>query len=39
VDSHVKNLRHKIESDPEDPTHILTVHGVGYKFRPGPEGE
>lgn len=39
VDSHVKNLRHKIEPDPEAPTHILTVHGVGYKFRPGTEGE
>ncbi|GAB4306153.1 MAG: response regulator transcription factor [Candidatus Bipolaricaulota bacterium] len=39
VDSHVKNLRHKIEPDPEDPTYILTVHGVGYKFRPGQEGE
>jgi len=34
VDSHVKNLRRKIEPDPDDPTYILTVHGVGYKFRP-----
>lgn len=38
VDSHVKNLRHKIEPDPENPTYILTVHGVGYKFRPAAEG-
>jgi len=38
VDSHVKNLRHKIEPNPEDPTHILTAHGVGYKFRPETEG-
>lgn len=37
VDSHVKNLRHKIEPDPEDPSFILTVHGVGYKFRPSAE--
>jgi DNA-binding response OmpR family regulator len=32
IDSHVKNLRKKIESDPEHPTYILTVYGVGYKF-------
>lgn len=33
IDSHIKNLRHKIEPDPEKPTFILTVHGIGYKFR------
>lgn len=33
VDSHVKNLRKKIESDPNHPRYIITVHGVGYKFR------
>ncbi|HAZ30257.1 TPA: DNA-binding response regulator [Candidatus Acetothermia bacterium] len=38
VDSHVKNLRQKIEPNPEAPIYILTMHGVGYKFRPG-EGE
>jgi two-component system alkaline phosphatase synthesis response regulator PhoP len=32
VDAHVKNLRAKIESDPANPQHILTVFGVGYKF-------
>jgi two-component system alkaline phosphatase synthesis response regulator PhoP len=32
VDSHIKNLRSKIESDPRHPTLILTVFGVGYKF-------
>jgi two-component system alkaline phosphatase synthesis response regulator PhoP len=32
VDAHVKNLRRKIESDPRDPQHVLTVYGVGYKF-------
>ncbi len=33
IDAHIKNLRHKIEIDPKDPKHILTVHGVGYKFQ------
>lgn len=37
VDSHVKNLRRKLEPDPDKPTFILTVHGVGYKFRPAHE--
>ena len=32
IDTHVKNLRRKIEQDPKIPTHILTVHGVGYRF-------
>jgi len=31
IDSHIKNLRKKIEPDPNHPTYILTVHGVGYK--------
>jgi two-component system alkaline phosphatase synthesis response regulator PhoP len=34
VDMHVLKLRQKIEPDPEAPRHILTVHGVGYKFIP-----
>ncbi|MFO7698270.1 MAG: response regulator transcription factor [Anaerolineae bacterium] len=33
VDTHVKNLRRKIEPDPPNPTYILTVHGIGYKLR------
>jgi len=33
VDTHIKNLRRKIEPDPPNPTYILTVHGVGYKLR------
>jgi len=33
IDSHMKNLRYKIETDPREPQYILTVHGVGYKFR------
>lgn len=32
VDVHVRYLRQKIEEDPENPTLILTVRGVGYKF-------
>ncbi len=33
IDAHIKNLRRKIEPDPAHPTWILTVFGVGYKFR------
>jgi len=32
VDVHVAKLRRKIEDRPDDPRHIVTVHGVGYKF-------
>ena len=32
VDSHVKNLRRKLEIDPADPVIIVTVLGVGYRF-------
>jgi len=32
VDSHIKNLRQKIEADSKNPDYILTIHGVGYKF-------
>lgn len=32
IDSHVKNLRQKIEDDPKKPVYVLTVHGLGYKF-------
>lgn len=32
VDTHIKNLRQKIESDPKAPKYILTVHGIGYRF-------
>jgi len=32
IDTHVKNLRRKIEEDSKDPKYILTVHGVGYRF-------
>jgi DNA-binding response OmpR family regulator len=32
IDSHIKNLRKKIEIDPEHPRYIITVYGVGYKL-------
>ena len=32
VDNHIARLRQKIEDNVEEPRHILTVHGVGYKF-------
>ncbi len=33
IDVHVRHLREKIESDPRAPELILTVRGVGYRFR------
>jgi DNA-binding response OmpR family regulator len=35
VDSHIRNLRHKIEPDPKRPTYIQTVYGVGYRLEIG----
>ena len=32
IDSHIKNLRKKVETDPEHPRYVITVRGVGYKF-------
>ena len=32
VDTLVKRLRRRIEADPANPTYLLTVWGVGYKF-------
>ena len=32
IDSHIKNLRKKVETDPERPKYVITVRGVGYKF-------
>jgi DNA-binding response OmpR family regulator len=34
VDSHIKNLRAKIEPDPRHPRYIVTVHGLGYRLNP-----
>ena len=35
VTVHVRRLREKIEQDPSNPRHIITVWGVGYRFDPG----
>ena len=32
IDVHIRNLRKKIERDPDNPEHIKTVRGIGYKF-------
>ena len=32
VDVHIAGLRQKLEVDPRRPKHILTIHGLGYKF-------
>jgi two-component system, OmpR family, response regulator RegX3 len=34
LDVHVKRLRAKVESDPGNPVHLVTVRGLGYKFEP-----
>ena len=33
IDVHVRHLREKLEPDPAEPEFILTVRGVGYRFR------
>jgi len=32
IDSHIANIRKKIEDDPSNPKHIISIRGVGYKF-------
>jgi two-component system response regulator RegX3 len=34
LDTHVKRLRKKVEINPGDPQHVLTVRGIGYRFKP-----
>ena len=34
VDTHIANLRVKLEDDAQEPRHIVTVHGVGYRWSP-----
>jgi two-component system alkaline phosphatase synthesis response regulator PhoP len=38
IDTHVLKLRKKLEENPESPRHLLTVHGVGYRFSRSAEG-
>jgi DNA-binding response OmpR family regulator len=33
LDMHVRNLRSKIEPNPENPTYIITVYGAGYRIQ------
>ena len=35
IDTHVKNLRAKIEDDPQNPARLVTVYGVGYTLQAG----
>lgn len=37
LDSHIRNLRHKIEPDPAEPVYIQTVHRIGYRFSKYPK--
>jgi DNA-binding response OmpR family regulator len=32
IDSHIKNIRHKLGDDPRSPVFVLTVYGLGYRF-------
>lgn len=32
VDNHIASLRAKLEDDPAKPSHLITMHGVGYKL-------
>lgn len=33
LDTHIRNLRRKIEPDPDSPTYIQTIYGVGYRLK------
>ena len=35
IDTHVKNIRRKLEPEPHRPRYLLTVHGIGYRFADG----
>lgn len=35
LDTHIRNLRKKIEADPDNPRYIQTVYGIGYRFDGG----
>ena len=37
VDTHIRNLRAKVEADSGAPQYIQTVYGVGYRFNPDPD--
>lgn len=33
IDAHIKNIRQKIEDNLKEPSYIITVYGIGYKFQ------
>ena len=33
LDTHIRNIRRKVEDDPDQPVYIETVHGVGYRIK------
>ena len=35
---YIRRLREKLEHNPQQPVHILTERGIGYRFEPSPEG-
>ncbi|HEX5054455.1 MAG TPA: response regulator transcription factor [Planctomycetota bacterium] len=37
IDTHMLNLRQKVEADPKQPRYLLTVHGIGYRLVEEPE--
>ena len=37
IDTHIKNIRHKLKEQPRSPAYLKTVHGIGYAFG-GKEG-
>ncbi|MGP0584840.1 response regulator transcription factor [Paenibacillus timonensis] len=37
IDVHIKNIRQKIGEDPKNPSFLVTVYGVGYKFEGVPD--
>lgn len=38
LDVHIKRVRAKVEDDPSQPTRIVTIRGLGYKFERSPSG-
>ena len=34
IDNFIQKLRQKVERDAQEPDHIMTVRGIGYKFEP-----
>jgi two-component system phosphate regulon response regulator PhoB len=39
LDVHIRWLREKIEENPSQPRHLITVRGIGYRFITSPESD